>query len=155
MAVSKKAKSSYDSEETPRHTVHWSVLLFIQIISPFLIGSIIFWWKICLETYILSRSRPVKKKKGSRLSEDEKAELLTNTERKKRRKTQNISHYVIGFLRYLQEKLTFAVKPCREVGKTVWKRRSKLAENLKIFYLNILNFWRIRLIPVSVRIINL
>ena len=68
---------------------------------------------------ILSRSRLFKKKKGSRLSEEEKAELLTNTERKKCRNTQNISHYVIGFLRYLQEKITSAVKPYREVGKTV------------------------------------
>ena len=62
---------------------------------------------------------PSKKKKGSRLSEDEKAELLTNTERKKRRNTQNISHYVIGFFEVSAEKLTSAVKPCREVGKTV------------------------------------
>ena len=111
------------------------------------------WWKICLKPFA-----PSLKKKVSRLSEDEKAELLTNTERKKCRNTQNISHYVvyvIGFLSYLQEKLTSAVKPCQEVGKTVWKRRSKLAENFKIFYLNILNFWRIKLMPVGVRITNL
>ena len=62
---------------------------------------------------------PSKKKKGSRLFEDEKAELLTNTERTKGRNTQNISHYVIGFFEVSAEKLTFAVKPCREVGKTV------------------------------------
>ena len=48
-----------------------------------------------------------KKKKGSRLSEDEKAELLTNTERKKRRNTQNISHYVIGFFEVSAGKINF------------------------------------------------
>lgn len=60
------------------------------------------------------------KKKGSRLSENEKAERLTNNERKKCRNTQNISLDVIYFLRCLQGKLT-SVIPCREGGAIVLK----------------------------------
>ena len=66
-------------------------------------------------------SAPSMLKKGSRLSENEKAELLTNNERKKCRNTQNISLDVIYFLRYLQGKLT-SVIPCREVGKSLEER---------------------------------
>ena len=60
-------------------------------------------------------------KKGSQLSENEKAELLTNNERKKCRNTQNISLDVINFLRYLRGKLT-SVKRCREVGESLKER---------------------------------
>ena len=56
---------------------------------------------------ILSCSGLVKKK-SLQLSENEKAELLTNTEseRKKGKDTQKISLDVIYFLRYLQGKIT-------------------------------------------------
>ena len=60
------------------------------------------------------------KKKGSRLSENEKAERLTNNERKKCRNTQNISLDVIYFLRCLQGKLTSVIS-CREGGAIVLK----------------------------------
>ena len=57
----------------------------------------------------------------SLLSEDEKVELLTNTERKKCRNTQNISLDVIYFLRYLQGKLTSMI-PCRELFESLKER---------------------------------
>ena len=154
MAVSKKAKSSYDSEETPCHTVHWSVLLLIQIISPFLIGSIILMENLPGDINFKPFA-PSKKKRDHGYPKTKKLNFWQILKGRNVEIHKTYHTMLSAFLRYLQEKLTFAVKPCREVGKTVWKRRSKLAENLKIFYLNILNFWRIRLIPVSVRITNL
>ena len=97
-----------------------SMLLFIQIISPFLIGSINSMENLPGDINF-KPSAPSMLKKGSRLSENEKAELLTNNERKKCRNTQNISLDVIYFLRYLQGKLT-SVIPCREVGKSLEER---------------------------------
>ena len=80
-------------------------------------------------------------KKGSRLSENEKAERLTNNERKKCRNTQNISLDVIYFLRCLQGKKNFIdtlPRSRRKFERT--STRSKRAKNFKIFCLNILNF---------------
>ena len=87
------------------------MLLFIQIISPFLTGSI-----NSMEN--LPGDINFKPFAPSLLSEDKKAELLTYTERKKCRNTQNISLDVIYFLRYLQGKLT-SMMPCRDLGESL------------------------------------
>ena len=116
------------------------MLLFIQIISPFLIGSINSMENLPGVINFKPFATCLLKKKGSRLSENEKAERLTNTERKKCRNTQNISLDVIYFLRYLQGKLT-SVIPCREVGKSSKERlRGSLLKNFEISCLNILIF---------------
>ena len=76
------------------------------------------------------------KKWCSRLSEDEIAEFLPKTERKKCKNTQNIADVIEE---YLQEKTSvYILRPCWEIGQGFEEslRGGKLVKNLEIFWMN-------------------